>query len=273
MDSVAGRAQGAMLADLPALALTAAEFLALADALGERPPAPVLAELADLTRRQRQEALDEAVRSLLARKVLIAGDPIRIALAAARLVQITCRPALRTEVRWGAPGVPEQVVRIASVTDASVAAVSQDGMVRYLPFATEQLLGFLDEVLDVAVGGDGCWGLVSAVYRDGVGRRSGGEVAWIGAEGALFQVSPAHVPPSPDRASAAEETSAAAEAPGAAEGDGVAERSAAADAASDGQGPREPTTRAQLIAAVAELLPGTASDRAVAGDGYAVANV
>ena len=245
MDSVAGRDRGSLLTTLPALPLTAAEFLALADALGERPPAPVTAELADLTQRQRQQAVDEAVRSLFARGVLTAGDPVQIALAAARLVQITCRPALRTEVRWGAPGLPDQVVRIATVTDASVAAVNQDGTVRYLPFATEQLLGFIEEVAELAVGGDGCWGLVSVVYRDGVGRRSGGELAWVGAEGGLFQVPAAYVPPPADQALPMDEAG----------DEGGGDR--------DDRTPvlREPTTRAELLAAVAELFPGTGTDR------------
>jgi hypothetical protein len=254
MDSVAGHDRGALLATLPALPLTPAEFLALADALGERPPAPVTAELADLTRRQREQAVDEAVRSLFARGVLTAGDPVRIALAAARLVQITCRPALRTELRWGKPGEPDQVVRIASVTDASVAAVPQDGAVRYLPFATEQLLGFLEEAAGLAEGGDGSWGLVSVVYRDGAGRRAGGEVAWVDVGGTLYEVPAARVPPSPDQASPDE------------------------DSASDEDGDRtpvlgEPTTRAQLVAAVAELLPGTVADRESTDDSNTAVNV
>lgn len=256
MDSVAGRDRDVLLPTLPALPLTAAEFLALADALGERPPAPVTAELADLTRRQREQALHEAVGSLLARGVLTAGEPVQIALAAARLVQITCRPALRTELRWGKPGAPEQVVRIASVTDASVAAVPQDGTVRYLPFATEQLLGFLEELADLAEGGDGSWGLVSVVYRDGAGRRAGGEVAWLDVAGTLYEVPAVHVPPSPNRASTADDV-----------GD--------EDGGGGDQGPAlgEPTTRAQLLAAVAELLSTTVADRAGDSDTATTVNV
>ena len=250
MDSVAGRVRNAGLASLPALPLTAAEFLVLADALGEPPPPPVAAELADLSRRQRQDAWDEAMRSLFARNVLIAGEPVRIAVAAARLVQITCRPALRTELRWGALGVPEQVVRIASVTDASVAAVPQDGAVRYVPFATDELLGVIDEIVDVAAGGDGSWGVVSMVYRDGAGRRDGGEVAWIGVGDALYEVSAARVPPSTDSSPSAEEAPSDEEAGG-----------------DPAPAPGEPTSRAQLLAAVAGLLSGSVADHDVASDG------
>lgn len=261
MDIGAGRDRSSWLASLLALPLTAAEFLVLADALGEPPPPPVAAELADLSRRQRQHALDEAMRSLFARNVLAAGDPVRIAVAAARLVQITCRPALRTELRWGAPGVPEQVVRIASVTDASVAAVPQDGTVRYLPFATEQVLGFIEEVIDVAAGGDGSWGVVSMVYRDGAGRRGGGEVAWIGVGDTLYEVPAARVPPSADRSPSDEEASA---------DSSPSDEGAPSDEGTGGDpAPAlgEPTSRAQLLAAVAELLPGSVADHDVAGDG------
>jgi hypothetical protein len=229
------------LIDLPALALSTAEFVALAGALGERVPEHLAARVAELPIQERRRAATAAAESLMARGIAIAqgnGARVRVPVAAARLIEITCRPSLVTEIRRVAPGQPELFARIASVADASVASIEHDGRTRYVPFATHDLMGFVGLIagladppatdsplapvsvslaaLRAAAGAAApdaitarlrdaglpepaatelgtalasrCWGSVSVLYREGMGRRKGGELAWVGSPPHRWQV-------------------------------------------------------------------------------------
>jgi len=125
------------------ITLTAAEFVALAALLGETAPGTVGAPIDALPSADRVDALTAATKSLVERGIAVpvAGDRPRIPVAAARLVQIVCRPAMVTEIHRGRGPHWEPVPdRVASVPEASVCQVATDGAFRFTPVTTADLL-------------------------------------------------------------------------------------------------------------------------------------
>ncbi|BCB89473.1 ESX secretion-associated protein EspG [Phytohabitans suffuscus] len=123
------------LTGLPALTLSNAEFAALARALGEPAPDRIAGATTDRPR--------DVEARLLERGVVVSGTAPRVAVTAARLVRIVCRPFIRTRIRLIAPGRPPVAVHVASVPEASIGCVEDGTTVHYVPFGTEQLIDYL----------------------------------------------------------------------------------------------------------------------------------
>lgn len=117
------------------LRLTRAEFAALAAVLGERPP-----KLAGQYAVSAAE-LRTALAALLGRGVVCPGEPLQVPVAAARLVDIACRPVLAVDIHTARAGrwrpVPD---RLAAVPEATVEIAADVDAWRLTPFATAGLL-------------------------------------------------------------------------------------------------------------------------------------
>lgn len=128
------------------------ELAALAGSLGEQLPSIGPDPFADLPSSERHRLLEAGTRSLRARNVLTTGDDgsVQVALAAARLLEITCRPTVAITInRSDGAGWEAHPSRVACIPGASVATVWDDGVHRFTPFATENVLRRLATVAGI----------------------------------------------------------------------------------------------------------------------------
>jgi hypothetical protein len=127
----------------------------LAADLGHDPRRAGVAVPGEWTRRERELALAVARRSLRSRRVLTdGGSGPEMAYAVAVLVDIVCAPVTRVELFRGGAGQP---VRFLVQPDATVRVELRDGLHRFTPFATGDLLRWIavDSGLDTQPAGSG----------------------------------------------------------------------------------------------------------------------
>ncbi|WP_117211338.1 ESX secretion-associated protein EspG [Allorhizocola rhizosphaerae] len=122
------------------LVLSVEQLVVLGGFLGEPVPGYVTSALEELTRARREATLTMARQSLVERGILIPGEPFRIPVTAARLLEIACRPAISVMIHRGkGPHWSSRTVRIAGVPDASVELLSDGDAFRLTPLHTERL--------------------------------------------------------------------------------------------------------------------------------------
>ncbi|WP_213455519.1 hypothetical protein [Rhizomonospora bruguierae] len=122
------------------LALSHADFVQVADLLGEPVPRYLRAPVEVYPRRRRAEVLAASRQSLVDRAVVLPGDPPRVPLSVVRLAQLVCRPALTVDLHRAAAGRWAAPIRYAAAGDAAVEVLPESGGVRLTPFHSDALL-------------------------------------------------------------------------------------------------------------------------------------
>ncbi len=112
----------------------------VAGLLGEPVPRYLRASVAVYPRRRGEEALAASRQSLLARAVVLPGDPPRVPLSVVRLTQVVCRPALAVELHRATDGRWAPPIRYAAAGDAAVEVLPEPDGMRLTPFHSDDLL-------------------------------------------------------------------------------------------------------------------------------------